>query len=194
MTPWNFFYTEFYLDFFKGSLKYDGVYSAYPYNPYVGKLSHFFLNARVKVGPVFTITDSDSLQAIPYVGMGYHYWNRQDNTKDPEKYHHSKAIVGMKLNCLLTDLFVLSPYVEGGKIFYARAKRGTNLYRLGKNPIYEAGLELNYKIAIDLFLNGFVSYSQFKYGRSADASDGSWEPDSKTREIKVGIGVRWLND
>jgi hypothetical protein len=194
IAPWEKLYADLYLDFLAGTLKYDGAYATPPYAPLVKDFAHIFFNTILKVGPLFNLGDRYSLQAIPYVGIGYRYWHRQSNNFYSEKYHHGKALVGIKLNCLLTDDFVLSPYVEVGKMFGAHMEyvaTGVD-HKLGNKPIYGAGLELNYKMADDLFLNGFVNYTQFKYGKSALATDGSYEPDSKTREIKLGIGVRYM--
>jgi len=194
-------YTDLSLDYYSGKLKYDGS-DRKTFAPLKGKFLHKFFDADFKSGYIFTFTEGNSLQVIPYIGAGYRYWDRLNNTASREKYQHYKAVVGLKLNWLLTDDFILSPYVEGGKIFNARMKfcgndkddaslHGSN-YKLGNKPIYTAGLELNYKIFDEFFLNGFASYTQFKYGRSAPQPiNGSVEPDSKTNEIKFGFGVRY---
>ncbi|CAL7960595.1 conserved exported hypothetical protein [Gammaproteobacteria bacterium] len=192
-------YTDLSFDYYSGKLKYDGIYQK-TYLPLATKFQHKIFNADLKTGYIFTFTESNSFQIIPYVGVGYRYWNRQSDNFYNEKYQHYKAVVGMKCNWLLTDDFVLSPYIEGGKIFSANAKEpyyGWS-YILGKKPIYEAGLEANYKLFDEFFLNGFASYTQFKYGRSEyqykTIDDTIWrfcEPDSKTNEIKFGFGVRY---
>jgi opacity protein-like surface antigen len=198
-------YTDLYLDYYTGKLKYDG--SEYidvetqkktitTSVPFTGKLQHKFFDADFKTGYIFTFTENHVFQAIPYVGAGYRYWDRFNNApKSREKYQHYKAIVGLKLNWSLTDDFILSPYVEGGMIFNARMKKiiDGNKYKLGNKPIYTGGLELNYKIFDEFFLNSFVSYTQFKYGRSSNPNP-PFEPDSKTNELKAGLGIRysWL--
>jgi len=183
-------YTDLSLDYYSGKLKYDGIYIK-NYLPAVEKFQHKIFNADFKSGYIFTFTESNSFQIIPYVGIGYRYWYRGCDSNPREKYHHYKAIAGLKLNWLLTDDFVLSPYIEGGKIFNARMRMVdyNRSYALGKKPIYEAGLETNYKLFDEFFLNGFASYTQFKYGRSGPTIP--FEPDSKTNEIKFGLGIRY---
>jgi hypothetical protein len=190
-------YTNLYLDYYRGLLTYDGRYQDPPYAAVATKFHHTFFNAGLKTGYVFTFTENHVLQAIPYVGVGYHYWGRQ-NDNYPEKYHHYKATVGVRINWLLNDNFILSPYVEGGRIFSACMKYPHyNLsWSLGKKPIYEGGIELNYRLFDEFFLNGFASYTQFKYGRSGYKTSSVdnrnyFEPDSKTREIKFGLGIRY---
>ncbi len=189
-------YTDLALDYYSGKLKYDGVY-VITYQPLVNKFQHKIFNAAFKSGYIFTFTESNSFQVVPYVGVGYHYWHRQSDNYYDGKYQHIKAIAGLKLNWLLTDAFVLSPYAEGGKVFNTSATSygdETIRYKLGKKPIYEAGLEANYKLFDEFFLNGFASYTQFKYGRSENKytpPKRSFEPDSKTNEIKFGLGVRY---
>lgn len=197
-------YTDLYLDYYSDKLKYDGSSPGYnvqgqlvTITPFVGKFWHKFFDADFKSGYIFTFTENNSFQVIPYVGIGYRYWYRQNNNLAvQEKYQHYKAIVGLKLNWWMTDSFILSPYVEGGQIFNAHMKycgikenSGAN-YKLGNKPIYTAGLELNYKIFDEFFLNGFASYTQFKYGRSP-VQNGYLEPDSKTKELKFGFGIRY---
>ncbi len=212
-------YTDLYLDYYNGSLKYDGtkpIYNKYKkvktQEPVVDKFWHKFVNADFKTGYIFTFTENHSFQAIPYIGVGYRYWYRMhNNLYIQEKYQHYKAIIGIKFNWLMAEDFILSPYIEGGQIFNAQMKFCGNdpddpsahglKFKLGTKPIYTGGLELNYKIFDEFFLNGFVSYTQFKYRKSEDQSrnvnGNTWhhyEPDSKTNELKAGLGVRysWL--
>jgi hypothetical protein len=163
-------YTDFSFDYYDEKLKFDGTYSENsvenPCGPLVYKFWHKFFNANVKLGPIIPLNKNHSMQAIPYIGGGYHYWYRQhNNTGVQEKYRHYKATAGIKFNFLLADDLVLSSYAEGGRV-YARMKQAGNSYSLGKNPIYEAGLELNYRVFDEFFLNGFANYTQFKYRRS----------------------------
>lgn len=212
-------YTDLYLDYYNEKLKFDGTKIEEDTNgdelfiPFVNKFQHKIFNADFKTGYIFTFTENHVFQAIPYVGVGYRYWYRMhDNAWIQEKYQHYKIIAGIKFNWLLNEDFILSPYVEGGQIFNAQMKFCGNSpsspaihgmkFKLGNKPIYTGGLELNYKIFDEFFLNGFVSYTQFKYGRSAgkgyiaiNGNDGTIvEPDSKTNELKVGLGIRysWL--
>ena len=199
-------YTDLYLDYYNGSLKFDGTSQNSPFTPVVDKFWHKFVNADFKTGYIFTFTENHSFQAIPYVGVGYRYWYRMHNNLwIQEKYQHYKAVVGIKFNWLMAEDFILSPYIEGGQIFNAQMKFCGNdpvdasmhglKFKLGNKLVYTGGLELNYKIFDEFFLNGFVSYTQFKYGRSAlQPINGSFEPDSKTNELKAGLGIRysWL--
>lgn len=202
----NTIYTDLYLDYYDGKLKYDGSRDENVYQngiliatnsvPVEGKFCHKFFNANFKSGYIFTFFENHSFQAIPYVGVGYRYWKRTSDALNYESYHHYKAIAGIKFNWLLTDNFVVSPYAEGGRIFSAKMKIPyyDRSYTLGKKPIYETGIELNYRIFDEFFLNGIASYTQFKYGKSDSSSNGSYEPDSKTNELKFGLGIRysWL--
>ena len=66
----------------------------------------------------------------------------------------------------------------------------------GSKPIYQTGLEINYKCSDDLFFTGFINYTHFQYGRSQIIWDPIFmknmiEPDSRTNEIKVGVGLRY---
>lgn len=191
-------YTDLYLDFYNGELEYDGSYQK-THEPLVFNARHIFFNADAKLGGILTFANSFSLQIIPYVGVGYRYWDRGYNNILEEEYQHFKNSIGLKLDWLLTDNCVLSPYIEGGKTFSARMK-DTNgdlgTFTLGNKPIYSVGLELNYKMSYKFFLNGFVDFTSFEYGRSeykhsVERKGDYCEPASKTNEIKVGLGIRF---
>jgi len=184
-------YTDFYADLSVGKLTYDGAYQDPPHNPYVYDNSHVVINTDVKLGYIFI--DGQSVQVIPYIGVGYHFWDRGLN--DPmnrEKYQNFNAIFGVKLNCAVTDDLFISPYVNAGKTFGAKMKKvlSGRDYDLGSKPIYQTGLEMNYRLHDDLFLTGFANYTHFQYGKSQVVS-GFFEPDSRTNEIKVGVGIRY---
>jgi hypothetical protein len=192
-------YTDFYFDYYRGKLKYDGstqLKESYPpyiatYNPVISYSEHIFLTTHIKTGFIFAI--NESFQTIPYIGVGYRYWNRANH----EEYQHGNWIAGLKLDWLLADNFVLSPYFEMGKLFAATMEDHHNIsYELINKPIYAIGLELNYEINNNLFLNTFVNYTHFEYGKSVakyDSIDNKYyyEPDSKTNEVKFGLGLRF---
>ena len=71
-------YTDLYLEYCKGTLEYDG--STQPKinpvtrqiinpQPLTFDMTHKFFTANLKAGPVFTFTDNDILQVIPYIGI-----------------------------------------------------------------------------------------------------------------------------
>lgn len=195
----NKIYTDLYLDYYDGKLKYDGVQQK-TYVPIVDQCEHRLLNANLKLGYIITAYFNENLviQAIPYVGTGLRYWDRFYNTiYSREKYYHGKYIGGLKLNFLLGEYFIMSPYLEAGRLFSTKMRICSNglLYDLGKNSIYEGGLEVNYKLFDELCLNGIASYSAFQYSRSA-LRGGWFEPGSKTNELKFGLGIRysWLRN
>ena len=190
-------YTDFFVDYYRGVLTYDGVSRDYPYYPIVGDTHHEFLGLEGKVGYILSPFEENSFQFIPYTGVGYRYWDRSYNSaNNKEQYHNYKAIIGVKLNWLCSEQLLLSAYAEGGRTFGSQMKIYHNGYKfdLGNKDIYGAGLEMNYKILEGLFIEGFVKYNQFGYGRS-ETKNGICEPESKTREIKYGIGLRysWLS-
>jgi hypothetical protein len=197
---WERIYGAFHIDFYGGALKYDGTTQGTPQKPpepLVGDFNHWFVNTDIKTGYILPV--GDSIQVIPYVGVGYRFWNRGANDIGSGKiyYQNYKTIAGIKLDLLLTENFILSPYFETGKTLKPIVKDfGSDLtWNLGSKPIYSFGLELNYRAFSDLFLNVFVNYTRFEYGMSIDKysskkSADCYEPNSKTNEIKVGLGIR----
>jgi hypothetical protein len=186
-------YTEFYLDYFKGKLKSDmATFTTMSYTPSTKYNQHSFLSTNIKTG--YILRANESFQVIPYIGVGFRYWDRHN----VEKYHHYQWSAGLKLDYFLTNHLILSPYFEAGRIFEAHIKcKDVDLYyKLGNKPLYIIGLELNYEMTKNLFINTFVNYTYFKYGQSVDkysnkAGDTYYEPGSKTQEIKFGLGLRF---
>jgi len=186
-------YANVYAEYATGKIKYEG-FEYFTFAPLTYKESHDFINADLKLGAV--LLGQEYFQLIPYVGFGYHQWSLggiQDN-----KYSHFKAFVGAKINFVVFDDWILSPYANigttvGPKVKFKKYSSpgvfvGSFKIDLVKKPIFDTGLEIIYKVAQDIFAKGTISYTHFEYGK-AEIKNISIEPHSKTNEIRVGLGI-----
>ncbi|MDR1057622.1 MAG: hypothetical protein LBL17_03590 [Coxiellaceae bacterium] len=193
-------YADLFGEFDTGQIKYDGFGLYSPHNPIKQKNTNNFIDGDLKLGVV--LLNHRCFQIIPYGWIGFHYWGI--SLSHSYDYYNFKSMIGTKINYVLFDSLVLSPYASIGKILGGHAKskvydRGNNFlggvnFALGSKPIYEFGLEINYRLENEIFITSMVSYTKFSYGKSNWQTVGSErfiEPDSKTNEVKFGIGVRY---
>lgn len=190
-------YTDLYGEYAFGNLQYKG-FGLYTNKPLSQKNPNNFANIDTKLGLV--LLDNNYFQLIPYGGFGFRYW-----TPDSlHTYYNFKALIGTKINCALSDDLVLSPYVNMGTTLGSHAitkvynqfsiYQGKAHHKLGNKLISEIGLEINYRLEHELFLTAMISHTHFAYEKSAWQLVGSGsfiEPNSKTNELRVGIGIRF---
>lgn len=189
-------YADLMGEFTTGKITYDGCRLYPPYSLIKRKQTNNFSNADLKLG--FILFDSKYFQVIPYGGFGFRYWSI--DTASSYEYYNFKAIAGGKINYMLVKDLVLSPYFNFGTTFGGHAKtkayaaNGTFLgnadFVLGNKPIYDFGLEINYRLESELFVTGMINYTAFKYGKS-NVQYEFIEPNSRTNEIRLRIGIRY---
>lgn len=185
-------YTSFHLDIASGRLKYDGAsVTTSTYEPYTYKSQNNIVNTDLKLG--YIVLSDRSLEVIPYLSGGYRYWNRGHNNDIYRKeYTNYNANLGLWFNVLAGEDLILSPYGSIGKTFKPKVRNfyADQDFDLQGRLTYQLGLEFSYPITDDLYLTGFGNFTHIRFGRSAWI-DGVIEPDTRTNEVKVGIGVRY---
>ena len=139
----------------------------------------------------------------PYFGAGYHVWDRDlSNQFGPfgyhEKYEHGYAGAGLLIQWAPSNQLVLSATGLVGSTFDPKMTTSFNggaailpwTYGLGSSVIYKAGVAADYAITRQWHANVGVDYVNFRYGASAFAPDGTFEPDSRTSNwtVKAGLG------
>lgn len=187
-------YTDVYGEFTTGKIQYDG-YTQATRKPLKKKESHNFANIDAKLGDI--LLNTKYFQIIPYGGLGFRYWT----PLNIRTYYNFKAYFGTKINCVLFDDLVLSPYANIGTTLYSHAKYkaasysdGTSTsktnHSLGNKMLREIGLEINYRMEHELFVTGMISHTRFSYGRSV-TQGGYAEPNSTTNELRFVLGIRY---
>jgi hypothetical protein len=139
----------------------------------------------------------------PYIGAGYSIWDRDlSNALGPfgyhEKYEYGYAGGGLLIQYAPTQQIVLSGYGFAGSTFDAKMATSFNggfavnpwTYGLGSSAIYKAGISADFALTRQWHVNVGADYTNFRFGASALAPDGTMEPDSETHRwtVKAGVG------
>lgn len=142
------------------------------------------------------------IMATPYLGVGYHYWYRELPGAGgyKEDYTHAYVGSGLLLQWSPMQKVVLSAHGLIGKTLSPNlTSYDTPIsidVSLGEKTYYRAGLSVDYALTGSIHANAAVEFVGYKYGKSAVAANGYLEPDSRTENttVKVGLGYSLGND
>ena len=166
-----------------------GTRTAGKYGSVTGKTGADVYDADFRFGKGFAL--SSALMATPYIGAGFHEWDRAVNTG--EVYSHGYVGGGLLLQWAATDKLVFSAnglvgttyasYITVNPIFSAD---------LGDTMLYKVGGGIDYALTSNIHSSAKAEWTDFGYGRSAIVG-GAFEPDSHTSNItvKAGVGYSW---
>lgn len=141
---------------------------------------------------------SRSFMATPYLGVGYHDWQR--NPGYQEEYTNGYVGAGLMLQWAPINRFVLSANGLVGTTFGSHITTGGSFpidVALGNSTTYRVGLSGDYALTRSIHVNAGVEYVDFAYGKSAVTTFnvpgvgtiGVLEPDSTTKNTTVKVGV-----
>ena len=138
----------------------------------------------------------------PYIGAGYHYWNRNLTGGFPlayrEEYEHGYAGGGLMLQWVPVQRLVLEVHGLVGSTFDAKMATSNTVgpvirpqsYRLGSSELYMVGASADFAFTDRWRGNVGVEWTRFKYGQSAPSLiDGTLEPGSRTDTVTVRAGI-----
>jgi hypothetical protein len=135
---------------------------------------------------------------IPYIDIGYRYWDRNLGGGQVEDYQNFAALGGLMLQVAPTSRLVLSAYGAAGTTFAANMKSDGNNYDLGGAGTYRLGGKVGYNLTPRVELFGTLDYDHFRYAQSSVQYDyvlASYanEPGSGTSEttMRVGLGYQF---
>jgi opacity protein-like surface antigen len=129
----------------------------------------------------------------PYFGIGHHEWDRKVN--EGEDYKNGYYGAGLLLQYSPFARAVLSLDGLIGRTFDSHIDvAGPFGFSgdLGNSTLYRVGLSGDYGITRNLHVNAGVEWTGFDYGASANfpiPGGVAWEPDSRTRNTTVRVGV-----
>lgn len=143
------------------------------------------VDGSLRYGRPFIVKKSAIL--TPYLEYGTHRWERGVN--DGETYRHEYLGLGLLLQQDVTERLVMSGHAMFGRTLNPRIDV-TNYFddKLGASNIIIFGAEADF--AFNPRLHGQIGIEQtlFSYGIS-DVHNGYYEPDSKTANITVRLGI-----
>ncbi|MDR3449007.1 MAG: hypothetical protein P4M15_04545, partial [Alphaproteobacteria bacterium] len=169
-----------------GDADYRGSYIATPTVPLQGTTSESIWDVNAKIGKGYVVGDNALL--IPYVELGYHYWNRDLGAGQVEDYQHFAVLGGAMLQYALGDRFVLSGYGAAGSTLSPKMTTSSTTYDLQDQAIYKIGGKIGYSLTKRTELFSTLDYNAFSYGHS-DVIGGLYEPDSHTENTTIRIGL-----
>lgn len=190
-----------YGDFFTGNLRYSGA--TWDGEPLTFDASHntYDVNLGLEI-PYFP--NRNFVITLPVAKVGYHRWDRATdaNTRpgDYEEVYSNWFLaggVGMGYNIL--DRVYLSGNVLLGLTLDAQMVADpmppmiitSQTFDLDSKPYYEGNLQADISLTQRLFASLFLKYTQFEYGKSHGNDYYIYEPDSRTKDLKFGIGIKY---
>jgi len=206
------FVTEFGLDFYKGTVEYDGHLQPLPTETDPIVIANVFM-LPFKTNTLETVTGihfkiAKSLTTYPslslYGQFGYKYWNRAILGKfiskpgnlgilvqgyipsSTEKYTWYQLIFGAKYNVVLGEQSNLDFTAGVSQTLNPTMKSGPYIYKQKERAGYELGFDWLFKISQGrrIGLNGSLTYWEF--GKS-NVAGGFYEPYSESTMKKVQI-------
>ena len=177
---------------------YTGSYIGGTYGDLVQRNGATVINADFRIGEGFAVYDR--AMVTPYAGFGYRTWARVINGAGGyrEDYHHGYAGAGILLQYAPVDHLVVGVNGLVGGTFAAQmststlpggAAIATDTFKLGSRAIYMAGANVDYAFSNNVHVSTGVDYVGYDYGRSPVNGLGYYEPDSKTHEVTLKVGV-----
>jgi hypothetical protein len=142
-----------------------------------------------------------NLQLTPYLGFGYHDWQRGANTG--EEYWHAYAGAGLLVQWNPVAGLVLSGHGLAGGTFDSQISIHTipgpggitgSTLTLGRADTERLGFAADYAVTPRIHVNAGVEWVHFSYGQSNLDPTGTYlEPESRTNNttVKVGVGYSW---
>ncbi len=168
-----------------------------PYGSITGTSGATLINYSIRYGKGFVLNDEyvDEFMLTPYLELGHHEWDRGVNLG--EIYTHNYVGIGALGQYSPADKLVLSANAMLGQTFGANiAVDGAFSGALGNSTLYRVGAGADYAFAQNWHGNLGIDYTSFNYGISAlypGVVNGKnvffWEPDSKTSDTTIRIGL-----
>ena len=144
---------------------------------------------NIRLGKGFAVKSTTML--VPYIEIGHNKWYRGVN--DGETYSHHYFGGGVLAQYSPSKKLVLSANLLAGYTFGSYIDiTGAFAGSLGNSPLYKAGAAIDYAFTPQWHGKLDIDYTRFEYGMSAlypYNSGYAWEPDSKTRNTTVRLGL-----
>jgi hypothetical protein len=192
-------YTNVNFSYYTGNDTYSGHNQVYSgtlqnpqmlYPPLAETSSSKIYNFNLKFGYMFPITNKFVI--TPYGDLGWHIWDRGDNTSQYAHYSNWLAMVGILAQYAITPKLVGDVDFSYGTTFDAKAQENHNAsggayycqntvsscnpfligedtinFNLGSKAIYNLSAGLDYRFNNNFHIFGNVNYERFEYGQSS---------------------------
>lgn len=181
-----------------GTTRYDGYLqdtsgaspTLIPYS--AGGTKAKIMDLSLKIGKGFVLAFGNQ-QLTPFVGLAYRTWVRDSSGSDfgyREDYSHSTASLGLRYQVMVLPKTMLEAEAAMGKTMSPQMKlvADGSVYKLktaGTSDVHVGVVQL---ISQHVSMHFNVDRKAFKYGESPSVN-GFYEPESKTTETALSVGV-----
>jgi hypothetical protein len=163
--------------------------------PYETSTHETVVNVNGKIGQGFSL--SDRAMFIPYLDVGFRYWDRKLGAGQGEEYQNYDVLGGVMFEYTPIDRLILSAYGAGGTTFGATMRTSGHDFDLGGSGIEKVGGKIGYDLTKRIELFSTVDYDHFHYVGSPwvllSSTTEAREPSSRTEDttLRVGIGYHF---
>jgi opacity protein-like surface antigen len=172
-----------------GEATYNGAYLATPLTPLQSNTHETIWTVDGKLGHAFVI--NPIMMLIPYVEVGYRYWDRNLGGGQVEDYQHADTLGGLMVQVSPINRLILTGYGSAGTTLGSRMTTEGDSYSLTDSGIYKIGAKVGYDLTQRVEVFTTLDYDAFRYGQSSVQPDGTYEPTSKTEDSTVRVGLSY---
>ncbi len=170
-----------------GKAQYNGAFLLVPTTPVQSTTNETVSTFNGRLGRGFVIGKYAML--IPYVEIGFRDWERELSSIQKEHYQNYDSSGGLLLQVSPMNRLVFSAYGSGGTTFGGTMRADGYTYNLADSALYKMGAKLAVGVTSRIELFGALDYDAFRYGHSQVVGDGTYEPNSRTKETKLRVGI-----
>jgi hypothetical protein len=173
-----------------GNAHYNGALFTSPSTPIETTTRETITNAEGKIGQGFYLASQALL--IPYLDVGFRYWERNLGGGEIEDYHNFSTLAGLMLEVSPFRNVFLSAYGSAGTTLGGRMETGSLSYQLGDSAIYKVGGKIGVDLTRQVELFTTFDYDHFHYSQSP-VVNSTLEPGSFTNDttMRVGLGYHF---
>lgn len=172
-----------------GPLTYRGAYLITPTTLLVSTTDEEIYEIHGQIGKGYRL--GSHAMVTPYLELGLRDWRRGLSATQVENYNHYSTMAGVMFQYSPASRLVFTTYASAGTTLGAVMELNNVKYQLTETGIYKAGLRINYRMTKDYDFFTSVEAQHFRYGRSPEQPDTSYEPGSFTNEVTSRVGFAY---
>ncbi len=171
-----------------GDTIYRGAYLDSPSTPLKAKTSNTIWVGNARVGKGFAVMDA---MLTPYAELGFRHWDRDFGTSGVESYQSWNVLGGLMVQYAPTSNMIFTAYGSAGTVFLPTLHYAPYTYETGAAGMYKVGAKIGYIVMPQFEIFTTVDFDFFRYLESQPVSDGTYEPNSRTSETTIRVGVAY---
>ncbi|MDD4616828.1 MAG: hypothetical protein PHW76_06935 [Alphaproteobacteria bacterium] len=171
-----------------GDTIYRGAYLNNPSTPLKATTGNTIWTGAARIGQGFELADT---MLTPYVELGFRHWDRDFGDGGVENYENFSILGGLMVQYAPIESLVFTAYGSAGTTFLPTLHYAPYTYDMASAGMYKAGIKLGYAFLPRAEIFAAFDYNFFRFLESNTAPDGTYEPDSRTSETMVRVGIAY---